>query len=145
MKQNADKKACVELAKLISKERANWTCEKCNKSKANGYTMHGAHIIPVTYARTAALPKNILCLCAACHSMGPNCAHEDRVGFGLWFNKKFGEKRYTDLKYMAMEYSKNPFPKIDWKLLRKELKDELASTGKDKKARGRKKSLPKKG
>lgn len=69
--------------------------------------------MPVTWAATAADPNNILCLCAGCHSMGPNSAHQNPHKFVRWFEDTF-PGRYDELEHKATEYSRTKFPKIDW-------------------------------
>lgn len=111
--QKAAKANAIKLAKIISKTRQNYECEKCDKTLAQGWQMHGAHIMPVTWAKTAAMPENILCLCAACHSMGSNSQHQDPIPFSRWFDDKW-PGRYDELRKLAVDYSQNPKPKIDW-------------------------------
>lgn len=118
------KQKSVEIAKTISKIKANYICEKCGKSKAEGWQMHGAHIMPVTWAKTAAMPENILCLCASCHSMGGNSQHQDPIPFSRWFDNKW-PGRYDNLRNLAVSYSQNPKPKMDWDEVLVNLKQEL--------------------
>lgn len=116
----------IDAAKTLVKTRQNYTCEKCGRSRdASGYQMHGSHIMPVTWAGTAALPYNILCLCSSCHKMARDSWHEDPVGSGRWFEEKW-PGRYDELRQIAVAYSQNPKPKIDWKELRDSLKEELS-------------------
>ena len=117
--QNKYRKKCIELAKKISKERANYICEKCGRSKKQGWQMHGAHIIPVNYSGTCADPYNILCLCAACHSIGGKSAHQNPVEFSRWLDNRFPD-RYDKLWLIA-----NSINKIDWIGLEIKLKIEL--------------------
>jgi len=112
------KNTAIAEAKKVSKLKAHYTCEKCGKMDG---VMHGAHIMPVTYAGTCADPYNILCLCAGCHSMGPHCAHQNPHEFVRWFEEMF-PGRYDDLRERAYSYSKNPMPKKDWKAITKELR-----------------------
>lgn len=120
------KEKAVKLAKDIAKGRADYICEKCGRSKEQGWVMHGAHIMPVTWAKTAADPNNILCLCASCHSVGSSSQHQDPVPFSRWLDHEF-PGRYDDLRAQAVAYSKNPKPKMDWdevlKVLREEAKE----------------------
>lgn len=102
------KKKCIELAKRIAKEKANYICEKCGRSKMQGWRMHGAHIIPVEFGNTAADPDNILCLCAKCHSIGRESAHENPLEFSRWFEKKI-PGRYDRLRLKARYKTK-----INW-------------------------------
>ena len=96
MTQKSAKENAIKLAKQISKTRQNYECEKCDKTLARGWQMHGAHIMPVTWAKTAAMPENILCLCASCHSMGSNSQHQDPIPFSRWFDAKW-PGRYDEL------------------------------------------------
>jgi hypothetical protein len=117
------KELAIDEAKLLVKIQHNYTCEKCGKSKPQ-VQIHGAHIMPVTYAGTAALPENILCLCAGCHSMGPKCAHQNQHEFVYWMDAKF-PGRYLKMKKIAIDYSKNPYPKKDWVEIRANLKNKI--------------------
>lgn len=117
------KEKAVELAKTLVKQRANYVCEKCGSSReATGKQMHGAHIMPVTWAATAADPYNLLCLCASCHSMGPNSSHQNPIPFGRWFDEKF-PGRFDALQNKAVTYSQTRFPKIDWEEVYNNLKN----------------------
>lgn len=116
-----DKGKAIELAKKIAKTRANYECEKCSRTKAQGWQMHGAHILPVTWAKTAANPDNILCLCGACHSLGGKSQHQNPIPFARWFEQKW-PGRYDELERIAIDYSQNPFPKIDWSYELEQLK-----------------------
>lgn len=121
-KKKTDKGKAVDEAKLIAKLRAGYKCEKCPKTKEDGWQMHGAHIIPVGYNGTAADPDNILCLCATCHSMGKDSSHQNPIPFSNWFNEKF-PGRYDELWQIAWGYTQNPRPKKDWIQIRKDLKE----------------------
>lgn len=117
MKKTLKDKA-VDEAKLLAKLRANFICEECSEKDK---VMHGAHIMPVTYNGTAADPYNLLCLCPACHSMGPKSAHQNPGKFIRWLDKKF-PGRYDECERRALEYQNCPFPKKDWVEIRNELK-----------------------
>lgn len=121
-KKRLAKERAIKLAKLISKTKAGYQCEKCPKNKSQGWQMHGAHILPVEWDATAAMPENILCLCATCHSMGRESQHEDPIPFARWFEAKW-PGRYDELREIATSYVRNPFPKIDWELKCSELKE----------------------
>lgn len=119
------KPKAIKAAKDLVKTRQNYTCEKCGKSRdASGIQMHGSHILPVTWAKTAADPNNILCLCAGCHKTKRDSWHEDPIANGRWFEERW-PGRYDELYAQALAYSQNPFPKIDWKLLHEELTQQL--------------------
>lgn len=117
------KDLAVDEAKLLVKLQHDYTCEKCNRAKPE-VAIHGAHIMPVTYAGTAADPENILCLCAGCHSMGPKSAHQQPHEFVYWMDEKF-PGRYQKMKDRANEYSRNPIPKKDWQEIRENLKQQI--------------------
>lgn len=128
MTQKSAKENAIKLAKQISKTRQNYECEKCDKTLARGWQMHGAHIMPVTWAKTAAMPENILCLCASCQSMGSNSQHQDPIPFSRWFDAKW-PGRYDELRQLAVEYSRNPKPKIDWIDVLDDLKQQAKELG----------------
>lgn len=120
MKQTQKDKA-VNEAKKIAKLRDGYVCRKCTRSRAQGWQIHGAHIVPVGYGATAANPENIIALCAMCHSMGKTSAHDHPHEFVRWYDEKYpGE--YDRLWKIAREYDANPFPKIDWIEKREELR-----------------------
>ena len=97
------RKRCVQWAKDEAKTKAGYVCEHCGASKAQGYQMHGSHILaegshPIMSDR----PENILCLCAKCHvggmwdnSKNPSW-HDDPMYFAGWFNNKW-PNRYKEL------------------------------------------------
>lgn len=118
------KAKAIDIAKKIARARDGYQCQKCSRNKAEGWQMHGAHIIPVTWAATAADPENLLTLCARCHSMGPDSSHQNPVMFGRWFDEHY-PGLYDRMMAKAVAYSQNPFPKIDWDLKLAELKAEL--------------------
>lgn len=116
------KKLAITLAKTIAKQRANYICEKCYRSRQQGWAMHGAHIMPVTYAATAADPHNIICLCASCHSMGPKSSHQNPIDFGRWFDEKY-PGRYDSLRHKALAHAKNT-ARINWQKIYEDLKED---------------------
>jgi len=116
---NKFKKKSIELAKKIVKDRAGWKCEKCGRTKKQGWQMHGAHIIPVEYSNTCCLVENIICLCAKDHSMGRDSAHEHPLLFSEWFNKKY-PGRYDKLWEIAREV--RPIYSSEWEERYNELK-----------------------
>lgn len=117
----SQKSLAIDEAKKYVKTLHNYTCEKCGNK---GRQQHGAHIMPVTWAGTAADTDNILDLCSTCHSVGRESAHEDGVQFARWLEEKF-PGRYDRLREKAVKYATNPFPKIDWKEVRKEIKKKM--------------------
>ncbi len=93
------RKKCVAWAKEQAKKRDNYTCQYCHKTKAQGWQMHGSHILPEgSYPLMSADPRNILCLCAEHHVAGMSAYmgnsrepswHGDPLFFASWFNKKY--------------------------------------------------------
>ncbi len=116
---NKFKKKAIELAKKIAKDKAGWKCEKCGRTKRQGWQQHGAHIIPVEYGLTACVVENILCLCAKCHSMGRDSAHENPVPFSRWLEEKY-PGRYDKLWEIAREV--RPIYSSEWEERYKSLK-----------------------
>ena len=116
---NKFKKKSIELAKKIAKDKASWKCEKCGRTKKQGWKMDGAHIIPVEYGLTCANPENILCLCATCHRLGRNAAHENPVPFTRWLEETF-PGRYDKLWEIARK--SRPIYDSEWKETFKNLK-----------------------
>ena len=116
-RMKATKKKCIDLAKKIV--RSEGVCRKCGRTKTAGYQIHAAHILPVTYANTCASTYNMLPLCAACHSMGPNSAHQNPHSFVLWFEEQF-PGRYKLLQAIAQTHKKNDWGMIYLALLEEE-------------------------
>lgn len=116
-KTKSQKKACIELAKRIC--RIGGVCIKCGRSKAQGWQIHAAHIMPVTYANTCASTYNLIPLCAACHSMGPRSAHQNPHEFVLWFEERF-PGRYKLLQAIANTHKSNDWSMIYLALLQEE-------------------------
>ena len=91
------RKKATEIAKKIVKELANYTCERCYKSKKKGSKIDGAHILSTgAYPEMSCVLLNILCLCSSCHSFGKNSWHHNPVDAVKWFNKKY-PGRYNKL------------------------------------------------
>lgn len=101
------RKKCVVWAKLEARKRDNDTCQYCGKSKAQGWQIHGSHILPEgTYISMSADPNNIIALCATHHTGGmwknakePSW-HTDPMEMSEWFNKKW-PGRYQELRKQA--------------------------------------------
>jgi hypothetical protein len=118
------RKKCVGKAKIEAKEKVDYTCEHCGRSKAQGWQVHGSHIYSEgCYKSMSAEVDNILCLCATCHTGGffggstkPSW-HEDPIYFTNWFNEKYPE-RAERLKLMARETKV-----INWELRWKEINE----------------------
>lgn len=107
------RKKCVGHAKTEAKIRDNYICQHCGKSKAQGWVIHGSHILPEgAYTLMSAEPYNIIALCSICHmggysSWGIGIAkvkswHGDPLYFSEWFNKKW-PGRYDKLREMDKE------------------------------------------
>ena len=101
------RKKCVEIAKTQAKERDNWTCQHCGRTKAQGWQMQGSHILPEgTYVSMSADIDNILCLCVACHTGGSflrgKSWHGDPLYFAEWFNEKYPGK-HQELRERAQK------------------------------------------
>ena len=123
----AIRKRCVKIAKDICKELAGYKCAYCERTKAQGWQMHGSHIYPEgIYKAMSADPDNILCLCATHHNGGPwkgkteKSWHEDPIYFADWFRENYPElyillkKRSQDIQHGMGEY--------EWTLKLQELK-----------------------
>lgn len=118
-RHSPEQKKAVIIAKEIAKIRDNYTCQKCGDKDKQ---IHGSHILPVTWGKTSAMPDNILALCAGCHKMKKDSWHEDPIANARWFENKYpGE--YDRLMRIAVAYSQNPFPKIDWAEVLNDLKE----------------------
>ena len=99
------RKKCVARAKEEAKKRAGYKCEKCGRSKEQGYQMHGSHIYPESiYKSMSAEVSNILCLCALCHWDW----HENPLAAADWFKKKYPElAKKLSIQSQIIEPSKN--------------------------------------
>jgi hypothetical protein len=95
------RKKCVKMAKDIAKLKVGYKCEYdgCEKSKENGYQMHGSHIYGENSNKSmSADPDNLLCLCASHHvgGMWKNSTdvswHESPMEMTEWFRQKFPER-----------------------------------------------------
>ena len=94
------RKKCVGQAKQKVKEKAGYKCERCGRSKANGYVMHGSHVFPEgTYKSMSAEEDNIICLCYLCHFM---FWHKSPHEASRWFDEKW-PGRYKKLQKQAQE------------------------------------------
>lgn len=110
--KSAAKKRAITLAKTIAKIRDGYICQKCGNSLAAGFQMHGSHIMPETWAGTAADPENILCLCANCHVRGRDSWHQEPVNNARWLEEKY-PGLYDKVRTKALEQVRNK-KKIDW-------------------------------
>lgn len=105
------RKKCVTWAKLEARKRDNDTCQYCGKSKAQGYAIHGSHILPEgTYVSMSADVDNIIALCSVHHLSGANPRmgkkepswHGDPLLFAKWFENKW-PGRHHELMVRARE------------------------------------------
>ena len=122
------RKKLVEKAKFEAKERDNWTCQYCGKTKLSGWAIHGSHILSEgAYPLMSVEPYNIIALCAICHQGGfskygigvskvPSW-HGDPGIFMPWFESKW-PGRIKELREMNEEKKKHL---INWKLRYEEI------------------------
>ena len=98
------RKKCVARAKLLAKERDNYTCQRCGKMPDK---IDGSHVYPEgTYHGMSANVDNIKSLCSYCHLYW---WHKDVISARDWFAKKFPE-RFKKLKALSRLTIKK-----DWK------------------------------
>lgn len=101
------RKKCVAIAKERAKQRDNYTCVRCGRSKNNGNQMHGSHIYPEgTYIGMSADWDNIITLCYLCHFQW---WHKHPVEAGIWFKEKYPEL------YETLKKKSQIITVIDWK------------------------------
>lgn len=112
------RKEVEDLAKLVAKIRAGWTCQKCNNGvRLEGSNCHGSHIIPVSHGNSLRFdPFNILCFCYFHHL---RWWHKSPVEAGEWFNTNFpNRKRYTDeRKNLSVKYKYDDYIRMKEDLL----------------------------
>ena len=88
------RKRCVKKSKDEAKRLANYTCERCGRTRP--YTMHGSHILPEgAHVSMSADVDNILCLCFRCHFYW---WHKNPLDAAAWFDKKWPERKKELLK-----------------------------------------------
>lgn len=75
---NWEKKADKELKRVIL---AVGHCERCMRSDRQ---LHHHHIVSRNHKAYRHDLTNCLCLCASCHTMAPDSAHNDRTAFLKW-------------------------------------------------------------
>ena len=110
-------KKCVTLAKLIAKERDGYICQKCGKSKKQGYQIQGSHILGVgAHPRLAAEILNIKAMCSQCHRWWHSAPTES----GEWFKTKFPDW-YKELEILRQK-EESSLKKKDWHKMLEELK-----------------------
>ena len=114
------RKECVKVAKLIAKHRDEYTCVNpgCGRNSADGYQMHGSHILPESkFHRMSCVPDNIMTQCARCHMNW----HEHPLG-QEWFDETFTGLK-EKLKDMSMWYGAS-YIKEDYEIILKQLREE---------------------
>jgi len=89
-------KADAEFAKLV-KDRDEWTCRKCGRTKGQGYVIHCAHVFTRRARSTRWDPTNAYSLCFLCHRW----AHEWPTEFHAWAIAEMGVKVYAALAKRA--------------------------------------------
>lgn len=119
MAKSTAKSKAIELAKKIAKERDNYTCQRCSRSKAQGYKIDGSHILSVKYGLTAANPDNIIALCSQCHTGAADSWHDSPLTQPEWFNKKFPGLKD---RLWKLAYPSRPIKEWEWKEILLELK-----------------------
>jgi hypothetical protein len=119
------RKKCVTLAKLIARKRDGDRCRYCGRSKEQGYSIHGSHVLPEgTYVSMSADPDNIIALCSQHHMSGANPRmgtkepswHSHPLLFGEWFRTT-----YPEHAKMLQERSRI-LQVVDWEKRYQELK-----------------------
>ena len=119
------RKKCVTWAKLEARKRDKDACQYCGRTKAQGYMIHGSHILPEgTYVSMSADVDNIIALCAQHHLSGSNPRmgksepswHSHPLLFAEWFNKKYPGKK-EELQKRAQEIKV-----VDWQKRWEEIK-----------------------
>lgn len=119
MRRKTDyKKKSIELAKRIVREREK-RCQWCGRTEG---VLHGAHIISVRFAATAARTDNILCLCYRCHFFK---WHANPMETATWFNSQW-PGRYDTLNQTAQAVTK--YTQDDWQNIYMKLKEEYGDT-----------------
>lgn len=89
---------CDKVASLIVRERAGNKCEKCGRSKAQGYMVSHAHILRRGHKSVRWHPDNGFCLCVRCHFWMDNSTNRGDVDD--WIREKIG-KKYENLKLLS--------------------------------------------
>jgi len=102
----------------VIKERDGWRCRRCPRSKAQGWAMHGAHLVgrrqPVRWMLSAGI-----CLCALCHDWG----HRNEKDFDGWVRLLIGPSEHDRLLILAKGSARRaPDEQIVRDMLRAELK-----------------------
>jgi len=82
------KKKCIDMAKILAKQRDGWTCQRCGRKKGE-VQIHGSHIFPTRYGILASDPENIIALCAGCHDLRMDSWHGSPLESAEWFESKY--------------------------------------------------------
>ena len=86
------RKKCVEIAKVLAKERDNYICQRCGRSKKQGYQIHASHLKSEgTHRSMSADLDNIMAKCAQCHMWW----HENPTDSDKWFREKYPDLAKT--------------------------------------------------
>ena len=72
------------LARVVVKERDDWTCQKCLKN-VDGRDCHAHHIKTRKYNNLRWDMNNLITLCSGCHTV---CFHESPEG-DVWFAETY--------------------------------------------------------
>jgi len=102
----------------LVRERANWSCEACQRYFAPGERqgLHCSHHISRRYNATRWSPLNAAAHCASCHHK----FSDDPVLHAEWIIGHVGEQNYRNLQMAAQRIT--PLKKHDREDIRKTLK-----------------------
>jgi len=119
-------KKCDDEWKRQIKERANWACEHCGRSKAAGFQVHAHHLIHRNRHFFRHNLNNGICLCATCHALGGNfSAHCTPWTFDEWLKKAKPEQWAW---FEKNRYKTFPGLKIDYEAVLETLKEQANET-----------------
>jgi len=80
---------CRELTAILVKHRDNYTCQKCGRTREQGYKIDAAHIRPKgRYSLMQFMLDNILALCFNCHD---GWWHKSSEGLP-WFKETYPDR-----------------------------------------------------
>jgi len=112
-------KACDKLWSEIIKERADYKCEVCGKSK----NLNSHHVFTRSVKVLRWRAENGVCLCPGCHTLSSTLsAHKAPFEFVEWFKSKH-PSRYEKLKLMKTGRFKTSLENL--RLLKLALEQEL--------------------
>lgn len=101
----------------VVKHRDRFTCRRCGRKKADGWQLHGAHILGAgAYPALKYETANGLTLCARDHLW----AHNHTEEFQRWAQGEIGVDRYTKLLVLA-----NTMRRLEKTEIRLVLREEL--------------------